>query len=364
MSSDECEDLIRRADDANHDPEGIALAERAMRQADLSGTFEQRLEARMILTGHATFGGAPEIALVAFTWCLSHFDEPDARAWRSSILWNYKWILRSLYRFPQFTIQQCEQAHEDAMRRFQEAGYSTRPVLLIRAIELSRRGEIQASREVLDASLALPRDSRADCEACEPEQIATVLEAAGDWQDVLRASDDVLHRGLVCAEQPELTHAMVLHSLCEIGLLDEARRYHLISFEPTLSMPSLTTAVARHVLFLLRTENPERAAKAVSAYWGKTLEEAPDDRFDFAVGASLLCRELQAAGLEAEIRIPRAHELHGTISSRDLAALGAYFDAESVRLAAAFDARNGSEHYSGMMARHAEDVAQRTPIKL
>ena len=102
MSSDECEELIRRADNAHHDPEGIALAERAMRQADLSGTFEQRLEARMILTGHATFGGAPEVALVAFTWCLSHYDEPDARAWRASILWNYKWILRSLYRFPQF----------------------------------------------------------------------------------------------------------------------------------------------------------------------------------------------------------------------------------------------------------------------
>lgn len=364
MSRDECEELNLRADEADHDAEGIALAERAVRQADLSGTFEHRLEARMILTAHSTFGGAPEIALVAFTWCLSHYEDPRAEAWRPSILWNYKWILRSLYRFPQFTLDQCERAYEDALRRFQEAGYSTRPVLLIRALELSRRGALQESREVLDSALALPRDSRADCEACEPEQIAAVLEATGAWQDVLRVSERVLHRGLTCAEQPELTQAMVLHSLCELGLVKEARRYHLVSCERSLAMPSVTAAIARHVLFLLRTENSKRAAEVVSAYWGKTLDEAPDDRFDFAVSASLLFGDLVAAGLKVDVRIPPAHELHGTTSGSDLATLGAYFDTESIRLADAFDARNGSRHYRDLMARRTEDVARRLPLRL
>src|SRR4028118_2006681 len=52
----------------------IMLLEEAVRLADICGDFALQYDARDYLINAATFGGAPEKALVAYSWCLAQYD--------------------------------------------------------------------------------------------------------------------------------------------------------------------------------------------------------------------------------------------------------------------------------------------------
>jgi hypothetical protein len=75
---------------------GVALAEEAARVADVHGEVKLAYDARREVVRHGIFGGQPERALVAFSWCLSRCDADPTAFPDSTLLWSYKWIAENL----------------------------------------------------------------------------------------------------------------------------------------------------------------------------------------------------------------------------------------------------------------------------
>ena len=76
--ADEIVELMFAADEVEAGPLRVELFERAVRIADTHNDLDLAFQMRMDLIEAATFGGMPEVSLVAFAWCLAKSDEnPD-----------------------------------------------------------------------------------------------------------------------------------------------------------------------------------------------------------------------------------------------------------------------------------------------
>src|SRR4028119_2137094 len=121
-------DLLGRAYDFEHGDQQIALTEEAVRLADIHGDLDLQIEAKMALVEAATFGGAPEKALVAFSWCLGQYDKNPDLISEYDLLWKYKWIVGHADAFPQISKIQIDGLLSDMTARYQRAGVSLRPI--------------------------------------------------------------------------------------------------------------------------------------------------------------------------------------------------------------------------------------------
>ena len=100
----------------------IALLEEAARVADICGDLKLASDAREHLVQAATFGGAPEKALVAFSWSLAQYDRRAGEVSEATVLWQYKWILDSITNFPQIGKAQILEMLDDMAARYRRAG--------------------------------------------------------------------------------------------------------------------------------------------------------------------------------------------------------------------------------------------------
>jgi len=114
------QDLIGAARRLPHGKPQVATAEQAVRLADQHQDVDLGFAARMCLISSAVFSGAPEKAMVAFSWCVAKSDEEPERfpmlsnQWGTSLLWMYKWITNEhLASYPQITRAQIEHSLED-----------------------------------------------------------------------------------------------------------------------------------------------------------------------------------------------------------------------------------------------------------
>src|SRR6266540_2526844 len=94
MSDDynvQVDELLYEAAGLEDGPSKIALLEEAVRLADTHGDGYRGYEVRQQLIHTATFGGYPEKALVAFTWCLAQCDREREGRLDYTMMWKYKW---------------------------------------------------------------------------------------------------------------------------------------------------------------------------------------------------------------------------------------------------------------------------------
>ncbi|MBY0456190.1 MAG: hypothetical protein K2V38_02515, partial [Gemmataceae bacterium] len=106
----------------------IAVLEEAVRVADTHNDIDLGFAVREELIHAATFGGRPDVSMVAFAWCLARYDKEPDRFDPSGLLWKYKWVLDAVAEYPQFSREQIESMLADMERRYKEAGSGMHPV--------------------------------------------------------------------------------------------------------------------------------------------------------------------------------------------------------------------------------------------
>ena len=74
MSEDRFRELMDEARCLPNTPTRVAMLEEAVREADLCNDAQLGFEARTELVEAATFSGLREKAMVAYSWCLAHYD--------------------------------------------------------------------------------------------------------------------------------------------------------------------------------------------------------------------------------------------------------------------------------------------------
>jgi hypothetical protein len=325
----------------------IMLLEEAVRLADICGDFTLRHNARTLLINAATFGGAPEKALVAYSWCLAQYDagrKQEMDEW--TLLWMYKWILTNITSFPQIGKAQIEEMLDDMAARYVQAGYSLRPNYMLRNRIYKYWDEAQAA-EFYRKAQETYRDSASDCAACELDDAVSFALRQKDDAEAARLAVPIIEGRLRCGSIPKITFANLLLPLLRLGRIDEAVSLHLQGYRlVSRAGRGYVSSIAEHIAFLALTGNFDRAVRIFEKHLtdASTLADLAS-KFDYYVAAWFLLDELRERGT-LKLRLPRPLEVYEESGTYRTARLAGWFLRQAQTLAARFDARNESDYYT------------------
>jgi len=298
--------LLHEAWVAGRTPEGVALAEEAVRVADAAENVRSGFRARCELMGIAVFSGFYEKVIVAFSWCLARADERPDDFSCMELLWKYKWVIDHLRHFPGISREQIMSSLEDFRARCLKAGYNERPALFLRWQLDLHMGEIEAANEHFAQWKRTKRDSMADCHACEINQISRFHAAIGKHEQAIRDARRIFEGRLSCAEIPHLTHATLLRSFWLTGQRDAAQEHHLKGYRLVRGNRDFIHEQALHMTHLLRSNQLEQATALLRKHLPWALEtKSLDLRFYFLVPARACVARLLDSGIRSlRCRVP------------------------------------------------------------
>lgn len=342
-------DLMEQADDLpDGSPARLELLEQSVRLADSLGDIEAGWSARNQLIEAATMGGYPEKTLVAFAWMLAQFDaSKDQYGWdEDDLLWKYKWVINSLWNFPSVTRTQIEAAFDDFAARLERSGYGPRTLYYFRWIYEFARGDTQVAETWRNQWSRTKRDGISDCSACEASFVVDYLRS--DPTAALEAAKPILNGRLRCAEVPHTTLAAILEPMLKIGQLTEAVSTHLRGYKMIRDNQEFLIAAGQHMAFLAYTHNLPKALELFERHLPWALATADmNRRYSFYGNALALLRRLRDAGQQfVALNVPKDFAIQPSPDGITVAALEAHLRSEATTIAAAFDARNGTDLFA------------------
>ncbi|MGA9995561.1 MAG: hypothetical protein WBP93_09110 [Pyrinomonadaceae bacterium] len=344
-------ELVRQGRSMEHGDTRIMLMEEAVRVADRSGIVQDQLFAREELIESATFGAAPEKALVAFSWCLARYEEIGNSYTRWTVLWKYKWIMNSIHCFPQISREKIEEMHLDMENHYLRSGYSLRPVYESRMHEAISRGDRKETKKQYNAWQAAPRDSIANCLACETNGQATYYFYLERYEQGLHKAAPLLGGTLKCSTIPQRTYGIVLMPLFRLGRVDEAIQYHLKGYRLIIHNRDYLNSIVEHMDFLVVTDNLERALSLFEDYLSWALSVSDQiARFNFYRSALLVLDLLGERGKKSfSLRLPQEFPLWRESREYEVSELAGWFEEAAHSLAKRFNERNGNDHFTRLI---------------
>jgi hypothetical protein len=356
-------EMLERAEDLRQGIEKVAWLEATVRQADLERDDEIAYAARDELIDAATWSGQAEKALIAFAWCLNHFDAqpPEARDWwqNQNLLWRYKWVLGSLDNFPHVSPARVEALFQDFETRLTQSGYGPRAVAHKRLNYALHRGDREEAARQFGRWRAAPNDDMADCTACEANEVVSYHIFLEEYGQALRAAKPLLEKRLTCHSVPTTTYASVLKPLLILGRLEEAARYHKLGIRVS-GDPEYLSSSANHLEFLALTGNFGPAKRTVEKNLPLALEtQELKAKFEF-FGATLTWLScLERAGfdrvtLNLRSGIPVATVENARLQqskSYPVAPFQTWVESELARLVAPFDANIGRPEFAEQLEK-------------
>jgi hypothetical protein len=286
----------------------IAALEEAVRMADTLGDAETAYETRQSLIEAATFGGRPELSLVAFSWCLAHSDAHSDRYDAHTLLWQYKWVAGELDEFPQITRAQIEDSLHDLEVRSARAGYSPYAVETLRLALSIGMGDRPAARAAFEKFEKSKRDGLGDCRACVQSLHVWYYDFIEEWQKAAEAAQPILRGTMRCREVPHRTYAQLVRPLFRLGRLEEAMECHRKGYRMIQRNAKMVPRIADHLEFLAMTANTVKSLKLVSTHLaGALAATSPRHRYDFLRASSLALLCAQALGKKTiKLHVPPA----------------------------------------------------------
>lgn len=345
--------------EAARTPEGalqIELLEEAVEIADVHQDVDLGYESRMELIGAASWGGAPERMLVAFSWCLAQFDRSPERFERSSLYWRYKWVLGFLPEWPRVPLSRIEAAWQDAERRYREQGISLRPIHQLRASALLAMGRLHEAESAYRMWLDAPRDGDADCAACELSSRSEYLIVARRDEEALTLAAPLLAGRLRCKEEPGRTYSRILLAYLRLGRAAEGIPFYLKAARFAGRNPRFGWATGHFLDFLAYTNNLTRGLRLLEGRFRIAIATVnPADRFKFLLGLrNFLDRLGETRQKPLKLRLSESFPLYRPDAAYPLAELLAWCDREVADLARQFDARNGTDAFARAAIAHRE----------
>lgn len=343
--------LLGDAFEFEYGPAQIALLEQAVALADAHNDVDLGYDVRQQLIEAAIFGGSPDLALVAFAWCVARSDEDPEHFDPENLYWKYKWMATAAVKFPTISASQIQQLLEDMLRRYQAAGIGLHPFYQTRRNVWLIMGDMAAAAWDHEQVQKLERNQMSDCEACEQDSAVDLYLQVGEYAQAMEAALPILQRSLRCAEVPHRTYARLVVPALRQEQMELAVACHRKGLRLIRTHPAFVQEASYHLLFLVLTDNLAAAVRLAQRYLPLYVAcRCPLWRFDFARVMAFLCQRLVASSSSLKLRLPQRYPLPEQIDPADYAALSELFLAEARQLATAFDARNGNDYYQRQIA--------------
>ncbi|MFT4260786.1 tetratricopeptide repeat protein [Microbacterium sp.] len=356
--------LIEEIDRTPWGPAEQALVSEAVALALEIGDERLEYEARMRQTASANMGGATDVMLNSFAWCLAHHDADPQRFpadldyGGADLMWQFKWMASALRSSPAFSVDQIAAVLDDMEAHYRKAGLGLSGVLTARfedAWDAGRIEEAEALRVQLEAT---PRDEHSHCDACGRSQFAGFFADTDRDADAIRLVEEMIEGGFSCGEEPEHALSRALLPYLRAGRFEEARSAHLRSYRLAKDNPDNLRIVANNIVFTAITGNEARALALVERHLPWLAHDGlnVDAHFAALSAFGLALDRVTAAGhggtpvrgADAAALAPFFGEHDGAWSAEDLAAASW---AAAERIGAAFDERDGTDGHARSLAR-------------
>ncbi len=360
-------DLLDEADDLEHGTAQLALTEEAVELADALRDVGVAFFTRSKLVGAATFAGRTDIAMVAYSWLLTKYDEAPEDYDSQELLWQYKWILENVADFPNIRKEQIDALFDDMKRRYKSAGATLHAYWGILRNNAFIMGDPAEAKRANAKLLQTPRDHLSNCLACVQDEEVEYCTFIGDDAGALRAAKPILTGKMKCGEVPERTYAGIAMPLIRLGKHGRALEHYQTGYRLIRQNPKFVRHKGMFLVALTLTGNLDRAVKLLDRHLPEAIDSAsPWWRFEFYLAARLLLEKLADTGRETvPIRVPEKVDLGDSAESPKIAELSRWLDAELVKLATAFDARNGNAIFTErcLFFRDLFELAEDCPLE-
>ncbi len=341
------EQALRVADALPPGEEQVERSEKALTMAEQVDEFPLLVQARINLVAayDAAAPGDREIPHIA--WLLGCLEgDPDGPdqvtdRQRFEILWECRYALARTRRSSRMPLPVVQRVYRDIERRYRSEGVSPHLYAKYRAL-LAR--DIDTD-EVLERWLRVwrssPRDALSDCEVCDIATDARFLADAGDPAGALERAVDVLEGRKRCDREPHRLFGEAAEWAMQLGRVDIAEAYHRAGWLMVVGRPPFVSAMADHVMYLVRANRPGRAVRLAMGLV-PYLNDRLDD-LDRMRGSAVVARVLRAG---------RGHRLAPQdVSGRPLDDVIRSLDGSARELSAAFDLRNNTDRVSRRLSR-------------
>ncbi|MDF5758272.1 tetratricopeptide repeat protein [Spongiactinospora sp. TRM90649] len=347
--------LIKRATDMPYGQAKTVLLERALALAEGARARDVVFQVRLSLTEAYQYGAEPAKSFTTFSRCLAEYDAEPGRfgEWETyNLLWQFKWIISDMTRFPEIPLRRAQDALAEMERRYQESGFGLHAVYAQRCYLAQHIGDQAAADEWFHRWVTTPRDALSDCEGCDPSGKVWHLAWMGRDEEAVELAAPVVAGDLTCHVQPQGILTRLLLPYLRTERFAEAVGAHRRAYRIVTGDANYVDDFGDHIEFCALTGNEARGLEILQRE-SPLLDRAASPRaaMRFASAAGLLMRRLEEIGHgDAVVRRPdgdlTVHELRPRM------------EATARDLAARFDARNGTAEQS----RRVEETLTAAPM--
>ncbi|MEU0960933.1 hypothetical protein ABZ328_15610 [Micromonospora aurantiaca] len=363
MTDDDLWRMHHEIESMPYGPGQIAALEQLLRRADAGDDRHLAFAARVTGTTAYVYGGEPAKSFVTFSWCLAEYDkdpQPYHQRYTHQLLWFFKYMVNAMVKFPELPLDRTYAVLDDMERRYRDSGHSLQAVYKHRYLVAAHLGDDEAAEQWYRKWMTTPRDTLSDCAGCDPTTQVAHLVRHGRHEEAVALAEPVLAGRLTCSEQPQGILTALLTPYRETGRTDTARDAHREAYRRVRGHLADLWDIADHVEFCTVTGNEARALELVERHldW---LDRAPTPAaaMHFAAAASAALRQVPA-----ELTVHRRASGERPAADVPAGALADELAGTATALAERFDARNGTTHQSGLIARKlaAGPVGEHLPL--
>jgi hypothetical protein len=339
------DDLLIQASVLPNGATKIALLEEAVQLADSVQDLDMAFDARNELVSAATFGGRPDILIVAFSWCIAQFDRNPERFDAFDLLWKFKWVMSNGIQIPAISRPRMEEVLVEMERRYREAGSTLHAIASERRAFQIHVGDHAAARVAHAEFRERRRDLFSDCPACAANNNCKYYCFQRQWGRAVQAAQPVLRGRLTCAEEPHCILATVLMPLFHLGRLDEAKLCQRQGYRLVSGGSQFVRQHGQHLRFMVLIGDLAHSKRMLERHLPGALETIMlDERFDFLLAARLWIDRVGEGTRKLTLRLPKGipGNVHGKF---DISRFRAWITQEAHEIARRFDARNGTQAF-------------------
>ena len=342
-------ELLADASQLEYSPAKVALLESAVRMADSLGSTDASMEARLDLIDAATFSGAQEKTLVAFSWVLAAYDKDPELLDEFELLWRYKWVLDNSVKFPEISMQKILELCDDFKKRMVESGYGLNSLYNSLTSTYINVGDLDSAAGFYKKWTETVRDEMSDCIACDVHTKAWALLQLGHRDQAIDVMQPLLQNELTCSNKPQHTYALSLFPLYESGRIENADFFCKHGYQMTAGDHQYLDTNSDHLNYMVLRRDLTTAIKNAERHFPIALRSMiPRDRLVFYSACLNLLNVLinidknQATSL----RVPKSIECIEKDGSYAADELLQWLDFQVKELCTRFDKRNGNEFVS------------------
>lgn len=358
---EEIKDLLEKAEWApKHSVEKSDILFQALKLAETGNDKSQILQIREKYVECLAFQGRHELALPHFALLLARLDDTENKVGffdRIIILWSYKWFLVAMTNFVNLSKEQIFATLADMERRFLEDDLGNQ-----RAVNDYKRRVYFALGDLEEAEKynQLVKDDQSprrrflgmdDCEACVTHIEVEHYFLQARFAEALKHAQPILDGTLKCASIPKETYPVIVLCYCLLGQEAEAEKLYKKAVKLLNEDHQELSSYGILMCYSARVNKLKQGIKLFQGQIGLCLTTMNKFYvFQFYQGSLFLFEQLKASGKsEIKLQIPENEHLYTPDGTYNVEDLIRFFTSQIQDIAAAFDTRNGNDHYSNRL---------------